>query len=182
VVSDTILNDSQANCFNAVETITVAGEPSNVFIQNGASVDFIAGRSIVFLPGFYAEAGSHVHAYITTDATFCIDNGGGILQNPIAEKSVTINKSVLELSSSNDLQKMIKVFPNPNNGTFVLEIKNFDETAKVYIYSILGSVVYENVVREQSLLEIDIQHLNKGLYFVKVIDGNQSLTNKMIVN
>ncbi|HPR33816.1 MAG TPA: hypothetical protein PLK12_17070 [Prolixibacteraceae bacterium] len=71
ILLDRVIGTGELLCFDARQSITVAGGEGSVVIQPNAVVDFIAGQSIRFLPGFYAQAGSWVSARITTTGTFC---------------------------------------------------------------------------------------------------------------
>nr|HPR60802.1 Ig-like domain-containing protein [Prolixibacteraceae bacterium] len=61
-IVDVTLSEGDIDCYNALQTITIAGNDGSVIIESGANVEFIAGQSIVFLPGFHAQSGSIVHA------------------------------------------------------------------------------------------------------------------------
>jgi PKD repeat protein len=179
-VLDTIIQSGISACFDALQNITVAGEGHPVTIQDGASADFIAGNSICFLPGFYAQAGSFVHGLITTDSTFCDGVSGSIVEQPV-EKSLK-EESLTEKQAIVPGEKSVKVYPNPNNGQFTLELINVENTATVCIYNLLGSKVYQSKDTNQSSHKIILPGIKRGIYFVKVTDQKEQFTKKMIVN
>jgi hypothetical protein len=164
-------------CFNATNEITV----STVTVEASAYANFIAGTSVTFLPGFHAISGSYVHAWITEDGSFCVVAGG----SPIAEKSAlksAENKAVPENQTIISGEKSIKIYPNPNNGQFSLELSNIESGATVSIYNMLGERVYRSTATNNISHKINLPEIKKGIYFVKVVDGKVQFTRKMIVN
>jgi vacuolar-type H+-ATPase subunit F/Vma7 len=77
---------------------------------------------------------------------------------------------------------MVKLYPNPNNGQFTLELRNIGNRATVTVYNMLGVKVYNSVANNQTNLNINLPELQKGIYVVKVADQKEQFTKKMIVN
>ena len=67
------------------------------------------------------------------------------------------------------------VYPNPNNGQFLIEVSSdVVRRAKLSIKDVLGKTVQSesiNVVNTFSK-NIDLRHLNKGVYFIHLSDTN----------
>jgi hypothetical protein len=180
-----ILNDSvkngEASCFNAYDTITVAGDGSTVEFQSGSSVDLIAGNTIRFLPGFHAYEGSYAHAWITEDETFCDGGSGSIVMDPSSEKSIDSDRGMPIKEQDSGNRKSIKVYPNPNNGKFILEVTKLANVAEVKVYNALGTMVYHAKV-EDGQATVNLSGIGRGLYVVMVTDGKEQLTRKIVVN
>ncbi|MBN1925971.1 MAG: T9SS type A sorting domain-containing protein [Prolixibacteraceae bacterium] len=175
------LESTDTRCYNAYATITLPGSGSTVEFQSGSSATLIAGQSVHFMPGFQAAAGSYVHAYITTDASFC-DLGYPAPETvTVTEKSFTIMEDKTQ-SVFNSLAQGINVFPNPNNGHFSLDINNAPAESKVSIYNIHGSVIFECNFKNINHHEFDLPNHLKGMYFVKVISNGNQYVKKMVVN
>ena len=70
------------------------------------------------------------------------------------------------------------IFPNPNSGSFTISFndKKFKTTT---IYDSLGKLVFEKNIEKQ--YECKIENLQKGFYFVKLSDGNNSIIKKMVI-
>lgn len=179
-LADLIITAGEVLCYNAQQNITIAGNGS-VIIQNTATVDFIAGNSISLLPGFHAESGSFAHAYITTNSSFC---GGqtsqSIVQNSPESKSLNSGEFQKEETTLNERQ--IKVYPNPSNGLFKIDLINFDTNATVMVYNAIGNLCYKSELRNVTRNEINLQSQSKGIYFVKVISNNEQFVKKIITN
>jgi hypothetical protein len=181
-VIDTIIKNGEASCFNALQTITIAGDDNDVVVSNGASADFIAGESIRFLPGFHAQSGSNVHATITTSGDYC---DGWITPSIVQVPPETKSGEIEALISTNDdlLAKMqVKVYPNPNNGRFTINLINFKNRTSVSVYNMTGSVFYQSELEYTTPNEINLPFIRLGIYFIRVISGNDQFVKKIIIN
>jgi hypothetical protein len=166
-VSDTTVNNSLSACFDAINSITIAGDGSTVLVEDGAAADFIAGQSVQFLPGFHAYNGSQMHAWITTDGTFCEG-----LPAPVATLPEPKSSEVAEAVEPQNLVgsgKSFKVYPNPTTGVLFIELHNFNPNTSIAIYNLSGVKVYAtNCI--SSTLKVNIEHLKKGIYLLQVTD------------
>jgi photosystem II stability/assembly factor-like uncharacterized protein len=173
------LIDGSINCYNALQTITVAGSGTTVDFESGSTVDLIAGQSITFLPGFYAHNGSQMNAWITIDGTFCDGSPSPIVAQ---HETKSIEKNNNTTPDKPDLyEKSVKVYPNPNNGKFTVELENF-ENAIITIYSISGTRILQSQVHASEKLPINLPNLKNGIYFLQVTENNKMYTRKFIVN
>jgi Leucine-rich repeat (LRR) protein len=176
-ITNVTLGNGQSNCYGALQNITVAGSGTTVNLQSGASATYIAGNSIRFLPGFHAFSGSYVDASITTTASFC-EPVQPIVYNDLIEKSIVLpekERSVIEKNVD------LKIYPNPNNGRFTIEMSGFAEGAMLSVIDMKGRVVGSQLIDNTQLASFDIQAIEKGIYFVRVSDGSHSLNRKMVV-
>jgi len=178
LLNDLNLTNNTPSCFNAYDSIAIAGNSMVKFIS-GTSVELIAGKSIRFLPGFHAQEGSYAYAHITTNSTFCDGSAGSIVQNPKPEKSVDLNINQKIVSTGKI--KEVKVYPNPNNGNFTLEYSNLNSGAEIRIFNSIGATVYRSMIKEHDQQKINLSGIHKGLYFVKIMDGVEQMGKKMVV-
>jgi hypothetical protein len=164
-------------CFSAVQTIVVADSCNLVVFQNGSNTNLVAGQSIRFLPGTVIEPGAYVHAYITTDGSFC-DN----LPEAIVAANNTTEKSI-ELADvpTDELtqEATLKVFPNPSDGRFTIQTTGFEGQSDVVIYNNTGAVVFETQLSNGKTLELF--NLRKGIYIVKAVNSKNVLSQRMII-
>jgi hypothetical protein len=179
-IQNEIFIDGEDNCFGATQTITVAGSGTTVVFQNGSITNLIAGQSVRLLPGVDAQQGSWLHAYITTNGTYC----GGVLGSPVlnqpeeksgGEEQNTGEKPVLPSD------KLVKVYPNPNNGYFTVELTNFEAPAAIKVYNTTGVLIYKMRPHYISKPQISLPYIQKGVYFVQVTSGSDQFIKKIIV-
>lgn len=173
------VTSEQTTCFNAYDTITVAGNGNQVIFQSGSMVDLVAGRSIVLLPGFHASEGSIVNMRITTNSSFCNnDKSATILDAVIADTNVgNLNNGEGIQTDNTDF----KIFPNPNNGRFTLDVINGETGSVIRIFSATGSEVYKSIIGEEQSYKIDLNGLDRGLYIVTLSDKRHQKSKKIIV-
>jgi hypothetical protein len=86
-----VVANGQNSCYNAIETITVAGNGDTFAVHEGANVKMVAGQHIRLLPGTRAFAGSGLHAFITGTGEYCcnvspaapLTKDGELFENPM---------------------------------------------------------------------------------------------------
>lgn len=76
-------------------------------------------------------------------------------------------------------ERGINIFPNPSKNNFSISVNREMNHALVEIYSSLGSKIYSEHF-SGSMIILD-NKLSNGIYFVRVIDGQQTWTGKIIV-
>ena len=89
------------------------------------------------------------------------------------------------LSSVNNISQnpsLFTVYPNPSNGKFTVNIEGLQQAnCKLSICNLVGQEIYTTFFKgQQSTLDIDLSDFSKGLYFVKVDDGKNIYTQKII--
>lgn len=72
-----------------------------------------------------------------------------------------------------------KLYPNPTNKGHVNIISNTDEIKKVIVFDVLGQRVISRTLTSGIL---NISELHSGIYFVKIENGQASLTKKLVVH
>ncbi len=70
-------------------------------------------------------------------------------------------------------EKGIMVYPNPNNGTFTLNLPSTEE-AQILISNVSGQVVYRNKVSETQKVSIDLSNNAQGIYMIQVVSGTNT--------
>ena len=78
----------------------------------------------------------------------------------------------------------LTVYPNPSEGQFVFEVKNFEnENVTFEIYNMTGELIDRMILQNAPELHIsfDGSNLSAGNYFVKASDGEFTLTQKITI-
>ncbi len=73
-----------------------------------------------------------------------------------------------------------KIFPNPSNGVLSISTKDKVNTIKVEVFNMVGDKVYQ-VILKKNELKIDVSCLPKGIYFIKIDDGEKKSIKKIIL-
>lgn len=181
IVNQTIVN-GETTCFNANDTITVAGNGTTVDFESGADVLLIAGKIIRFLPGFHAFEGSYMNASITTNNTFCDSYivSSSNYNEPIASKSS-------QMQEAKNLKKVlsrkldVNIFPNPNNGRFIVELNQFEEPVSIKVFDLLGATVFSKNIQVLEQFTVELPNVQQGVYLVQINNGQESIIRKIII-
>lgn len=128
-------------------------------IEDQSSAIYEASESINLKNGFHCKSGASFHASITE----CNLLAGGIQKN--TESSNVQNNDNFD----NFKSEFIQVLPNPVDATFKLLLDNSIEGKEFHLINNLGKIVYSNFVNSENQT-YDIQHLEKGLYFIYIKD------------
>lgn len=72
-----------------------------------------------------------------------------------------------------------KLYPNPSNGTFTIQLADNSMVYDVEVFSAVGQKVFEKTGTTETL---EINHLQSGIYLIKVNSSGESLTKKIIIN
>ena len=101
-------------------------------------------------------------------------NANGILD--FREKSSLIRDNKIKYDSS------LITFPNPTNGLFSIQIKNFSNEQKttIRIYTMDGEMI-KNIIPRQSFVNLDLTYLQSGIYVVKMASPTSECTRKLIL-
>lgn len=104
------------------------------------------------------------------DSVYVIVEGWGTEFGPY---TISIGEETLGLSSLSNTN--IAIYPNPAHNDFT--VSNFSGT--IAIIDATGNLVYNDTISKEE--KIDISNLNKGLYFVKFYENNETITKKLII-
>jgi|GEM_PF-2566189 len=78
----------------------------------------------------------------------------------------------------------IEIYPNPTTGIFTLKLSSISSPAELRIFNIQGSVVHREEITGVSNnydKQMDLSHLPKGIYFVKIQIKNDIKLRKLII-
>lgn len=80
--------------------------------------------------------------------------------------------------AENNMTNIFNLYPNPNSGTFAIETK--ENNCTLIISNFLGENIYQSETKNQKS-EIDLSKQPKGIYFVKIYEGKETHTKKIVV-
>ncbi|MFZ4520803.1 MAG: T9SS type A sorting domain-containing protein, partial [Bacteroidales bacterium] len=169
-ITGEVLN-GQTNCYNATQTLTIAGNGTSFTVNNGGSATMIAGQNIRYLPGTSVHAGGYMRGYITTNNQYCgqapsmVTVIAGEGENPIIPE-----------------QTFFTIYPNPTSGNFTLEQKGgiAYEIVKVEVYGMRGERLINQELIGEKKHEFWFSDLPPGLYIVKVFANEHMETFKLV--
>lgn len=113
------------------------------------------------------------------------DGYGKIMMYRWCESGNCVESPLFATTDQNEENKEIVVYPNPNEGNFNIQLKNFEKTGySILIYDYLGiSIPFNEVVNNITPENINVNLSNraKGIYCIEIISGQSKFIKKVLV-
>jgi hypothetical protein len=116
-----------------------------------------------------------------TAITLATNNGisakrifGVVIENGSSNNTLYIKQNIF------DKQNSISIYPNPVKTEFTISIsKDLDNRCKIYIYSMEGKLIQvESILKHKQNINVD--SLSKGIYLIKIHNGENHYQTKFI--
>jgi hypothetical protein len=164
----TVVSDTR--CFNALQTINVAGNGEYFTIQPGGNVVMIAGQNILLFPGTTVTEGGYLYGYISPSGPWCITPG---------------DKKTMGMASQAkpETGRNFRVYPNPTTGEFIVELTGNGATTTwvAEIYDLLGNQILTQSSHGAGRIGLSLKGRPYGIYMVRVISDTGSKTTRIIL-
>jgi len=169
-----VVTPIQTFCYDAFNTITVAGGGTTFIVQNGGSATMIAGMNILYRYGTLVVHGGYMHGYITTNNTFC-----GMLPPAI----VAVVTGVEPPPVSDQVNSRFIIFPNPTAGRFTLMAKGSitPGPVQIEIFGMRGERIRSECIYLENKPERDLSGVPCGIYFVRIGTGDSQEVHKLVL-
>ena len=171
-VTENVIIDYEA-CYNAWQSITVAGSEYVFNVLPGGDVTMIAGENILLLPGTVIEKGAYFHAFISLD-DFC-----GIPANKeeTEELPLASETNILEVPG-----RFFNIYPNPTTGEFFvkLDIGSDDQYATVEVFDIEGRMVRSLKIQGDAEYRMELNDQLPGMYIIRIIYRDRAGAERII--
>jgi len=120
----------------------------------------------------------------TPDTLYILFSSSSLDYKPYAGSVLWIDNTSVTLpvgtkQTSKD-ENNFTIFPNPNKGIFSIQQLSNSTTQSIEIFNILGEKIYSGF-NKNNISTIDISSSPKGLYYVKLNDGTNITSRKIIV-
>jgi hypothetical protein len=106
---------------------------------------------------------------VTTVYNTTVTNTDGCSGTAQITQNVVICTSIATNEAS---ANTISIWPNPNNGSFIVNDDHFTQNKIIEIYNNLGEMVTRNEINNNKTA-IDLTSAANGIYFVRIIADNQ---------
>ena len=166
------VGNGQSKCYNASQTLTIAGSGTTFIVKNGGSATMIAGLKISYLPDVKVELGGYMLGKIF-NGSYCGQKDPALVSTVAGEDehpSITENSSFI-------------LYPNPTSGKFTIEYRDtkLPGKVKVEIYGLRGEKVKSEEYTREKKHRFWLPDLQPGLYIVKVIAEENAETFKLMI-
>jgi hypothetical protein len=164
---------SGSSCYNALQTITVAGNGTTFTVQNGGDATLIAGQNILLKPGTMVQPGGDLWGYITTTGAYCVNPSAPVHPTSIEEDVAVASETGTAL---------FRVYPSPTTERFTLELNDEmkDIQANVRIYNMIGEEALQENLAGTRKQEFSLSGKSNGIYIIRVMMGERTGIAKII--
>lgn len=166
VVQNLIIPNGSDTCFNATQTITVAGNGTSFTVQPNGSAVMVAGQKIRFLPSTKVYPSGYMRGYISQEGTYCQPVKETVM---IAAEENEIHKTPESGIPSGDLN--VRVYPNPVNDVLnvLFEEKYFGKQAEVSCFNAMGNLLQHTSLTIERKLTFSMAGNSPGIYFWRIV-------------
>ena len=107
---------------------------------------------------------------------------GGTNSMGVIYKYTLPTTGITEKTAKSGTKELFTIYPNPNNGKFTIKLEGQHSTYKFDVYNILGELI-NGITNKTSLTtyDIDISNFPKGIYFIKLFDGENIYSEKVVL-
>lgn len=149
VVTSVVTSDTGGCNGSVMMNVTGGTPPYNYLWSDGSSGDSLVGEC----PGTYCCT--------VTDNNGCVNYNCGTVISTVGVQNISSNAS------------SIKVYPDPNEGSFTLSGVKHGEVVQIYNY--MGQMVTSAVVNNGTTMNFDITSQVNGIYLVRILDEHSAL-------
>jgi hypothetical protein len=177
----TVIGTSTAGCLSqAYATSSLLVNPSPIITVNNGTI--CAGQNFSINPtgaNTYTIQGASavVSPSINTTYTVIGTSTAGCVSQAYATSSLTVNQCVGITNQNMDLGG-VSIYPNPTNGEFTIELVSVNNTY-ITITNVLGQII--KTQKAELINQIDLNLFDKGVYFINVMENNQSVYRGSII-
>ncbi|MDX9845663.1 MAG: T9SS type A sorting domain-containing protein [Tenuifilaceae bacterium] len=147
------------------EDVTLTNATLNTFVQNSQ-----AEYTVSISPQESGSVGLSVAANVAYDML----GNWNVASN---QWSVTYTPTSAELMSVLG----VIIFPNPTKGQLTIDIKRPFQNGTVCVYTLVGSQVFQQYLTPNQRHNVDLTHLTKGVYLLKLSIDQTDLTQRVVI-
>ncbi|PCI98697.1 MAG: hypothetical protein COB15_05600 [Flavobacteriales bacterium] len=181
----TMVNDTSfAGAFNGCDSITnqqVTINSVDVTVNNaspaltanatGATYQWLdCNNNMSVIPG-------------ATNASYTVTVNGSyavvVTQNGCTDTSACIPVTVTGVNNDQLLVDNYKIYPNPSKGIFTVSLDQLDDNSSIIVYSVVGAVIINQQLNSKQTI-INLEAYGKGIYFVKITNGDNTITQRIV--
>ncbi len=175
------VSSHQDTCFSSPYFLITAGDESYFISEENSSLKLVAGLGIRMLPGTYIKSGSYLQAFICQEGIYCEENYDHFLKTDQDQYKVSsVDQDFLNINEKKE--KFFRVYPNPSNNIFYIDIFEYDINSfiEIKIYNTQGKVIKFQRITAQSQISIDLSNYHTGLYLLRVKDQNRVQVKRIV--
>jgi hypothetical protein len=169
--------------FDASHNMYIADESMNVvrmIDKNSGIITTVAGNGH---GGFSGNGGFATSAELNSPSGISFDAIGNIYITDGSNaqiRKVNLPTGINDLSNKDEI---VHVYPNPDNGKFILVVSNTKEKCRVEIFNVAGEKIYSEILKDGGNNTINLTTQPNGIYLYKVFKENGDIvgSGKLII-
>jgi photosystem II stability/assembly factor-like uncharacterized protein len=183
-------NDAPTVFISSSENTNTTSDPINVTITFSEEVNEFIETDIVVGNGTissFTETNAQIYHVDVTPAlsgSVTVDVAAGVANDIVGNTNTAATQWAISYTATG-IEKLneygIKIFPNPTNGRFTIEIENNNKIKDISIIDLSGRIIYNDLFSNENSKEIDLSEFAKGIYILQLNLENEKLTSKIIV-
>jgi hypothetical protein len=158
---------------NAVPVLTITGNTGTICIGETIVLDLTGAATYSWSTGASTSS-------ISVSPSIASTYSATGTSTDACVSAITASVQVSECTNLKTIasKAAIKVYPNPNNGEFVIELTTSNESS-ITITTVLGQII---LTQKAGLInKMNLNGFDKGIYFITVMENNQSLYRGSII-
>jgi hypothetical protein len=165
---DSIITIDQT--LQTIDTSVNQAGPTLTANENGAIYQWLDCNN-----GFSPIAGETSQSFnINSSGSFAVE----ISMNGCNNNSSCYSLTIVNVNE-NSLNEQLKIFPNPNNGSFSIDLGQLRKRADIVINDIQGRLIYSKQYYDQKKINIDMDQA-PGIYFLSITINNKTSIKKVV--
>ena len=123
--------------------------------------------------GICCEDGDGYYRILDEKGNVVVDVNGDFGSGTHSVISVISDDNINEISSLT-----YKVYPNPVKDILTIEGENINS---IKVYNTLGQLVKSIVCNNDNIVDVNVENLQNGMYFISIINNNGEFTSKKVI-
>ena len=174
-----VAGTNSAGC-TSTSAINLTVNPNPIITVNNGTI--CAGQNFTINPNganTYTIQGGSAVVSPTSNANYTVvgTSTAGCVSQSFATSSLIVNLCV-GINNQNMGLDGVSIYPNPNNGGFTIELVSVNNTY-ITITNVLGQIIKTQKAELNN--QINLNAFEKGIYFISVMENNQSVYKGSII-
>lgn len=177
------------NTWTAANNGLIISLPHKYFFAFYGSTIFLSVVQSALLPGVYLST-DNANSWTAINNgmlyPWCeslLVSGGDILAGTFASvyrRSISEVLTSVGITESQSCNDVFEIFPNPAHTTLTIRTSQQFQNVQLEIYNLIGEIIYSTTINSKQQT-LSCEHFFKGIYFVKLIEGEKMRVQKLIV-
>lgn len=136
---------------------------------------------IALVTGVYDYLGTYLDFNLISGTRYCY-KVRAVMNDCFSEMTEVYCKTFIGIEDVETQSKEITIYPNPNNGRFILSSESIIENTFIEVFDIKGRLLMTyNLNSSEKEHDIDLSTLAKGIYTIAIKTNNQKTFKKLVI-